>query len=734
MPNLHQAADILTSNLLYPQIMSMLTERIDISNALLLVPGTSIDSLTVVDAVGETPPSLNFLRVKSILDQVHGIMGPVSLEITGLAIYNNVIKFITADGIHEGYLLYSGTLPEPANDFNAYAGRIAHLFRIKNAFDSLSKLQDNQAKLKYELNFFANTVINIFEPYDQGTLIQLFMEIISEMYTLPAALTLEVKGPQMHPLYAKGLSMDELTSFILETEPFLRNRSHSMFPTVLNECAFETECEHNHNVLNDNCARLLIPLTIEGEFRYLIVCMSTSEIDANDLDKLVLNALNSTFNKALELSNIRDRLMSSNRELDKKVFSLTTVYQASQQIFSRSSILDTLDVSLDMLMEIFQSAVSGVLVNNSVEERMELLHFKSVLHTEPLSYWLKPPQIMPDKGQVFVHYNNPDEREEFDSMFPDFVGLAEHLKPYLIIQLFSQQRYYGFISLSERVTGQTYSQEDMDLLLLLADSIKVALDNSWMVNELQDKNYLLDRQLRNIYAIQDVIKVIRQASDMADFCALTATALEFGVGATGIAILSNDTDGVKVIHGEFNLEPPVEEQILNSGDSSVIEIDLNGCPKSVLVVSLVNNEKAVGYFIIRDFYDTVLEDSERVQLLETIAAIQADAFAHFQEQMGCVFKGVVDYPSLIVKKLMQSVRNLTEYGLHTKVIKFQHDDPVSVLQALNEKDFGLVIEPGIGIIVSHVNETDLKAKLAEHTNRFKFVRQLTKDNLFSLRV
>ncbi|MGE5405196.1 MAG: hypothetical protein ACM3PP_09655, partial [Candidatus Saccharibacteria bacterium] len=669
VPHLHQAADILTSNLLYPQIMSMLTERVDVANALLLMPGTSIDSLTVVDAVGETPPALNFLRIKSTLDQVPGIMGHVSLDTPGLSIYNNVIKFITIDGIHEGYLLFVGNLPEKTSEFQSFTNRIAHLFRIKNAFDSLSKLQDNQAKLKYELNFFANTVINIFEPYDQGTLIQLFMEIISEMYTLPAALTLEVKGQVMQPLYAKGLSMEELSGFVLDTEPFLKNRSHSMFPTVINECAFDNECPHNHDILSENCARLLIPLTIEGEFRYLIVCMSASDIEANDLDKLVLNALNSTFNKALELSNIRDQLMTSNRELDKKVFSLTTVYQASQQIFSRSSIQDTLDVSLDMLMEIFQSAVSGVLVNNPLEERMELLHFKSVVHTEPLSYWLKPPAIMPDKGQVFVHYNKPDEREVFDSMFPDFSGLAEHLKPYLIIQLFSQQRYYGFITLSERVTGQLYSKEDMDLLLLLADSIKVALDNSWMVNELQEKNYLLDRQLRNIYAIQDVIKVIRQASDMADFCSLTATALEFGVGATGITILSNGIDGLELIYGELDITPEVEELILGCGDSGVIEIEMNGFPKPLLVVSLVNNETAVGFFIIRDFFDTVLEDSERVQLLETIAAIQADAFAHFQDQIGCVSKGIVDYPSLMVKKILQSVHNLSEYGLHPKVIK-----------------------------------------------------------------
>ena len=110
-------------------------------------------------------------------------------------------------------------------------------------------------------------------PYGIEVLIRLYMEIISELFLLPAAVALKADGSYYRPVYAKGVHIKEFEGFRLETEPFKRNWNLKTYPSFLSDLTEEQLGQFNYAALTQWSSYLLAPVSY-GDQDYLIICVS----------------------------------------------------------------------------------------------------------------------------------------------------------------------------------------------------------------------------------------------------------------------------------------------------------------------------------------------------------------------------------------------------------------------------------------------------------------------------
>ena len=405
MENLLNSAEIVSSNRIYNQISRALAAWIQPKNAILLVPAADRKSeLQLVDVIGQLPARQKFEDLSGWMENTAQLCSDIIFEAPDLEIYQHLINFKRPGQRSNALFLYSGAAAAESAELLVFISRTAHLLQIKEAFDSLPLLEAVQSKLKYQLSFFANAINNIFEPYPAPTLARLYMEIISEMFLLPAAVTLERQEDKLLPLCAKGASLEHFQGFELDAAPFIRNQDLRRFPIILDRILPEHIGAGNYDQLRQRQVKVLVPLNTGDELRYLIAGISSasSEDTAFDYqDQLNLLALSNTLNHALGFAHIQASLLEQTRQLDRKVFSLSSLYQAAATILSARGLDETLQNTLDMIMEVFQSAISTIFINQPDSDRFELMRIKSALHAESLQSELNPPLKAPDPGRRF---------------------------------------------------------------------------------------------------------------------------------------------------------------------------------------------------------------------------------------------------------------------------------------------------------------------------------------------
>ena len=488
MENLLNSAEIVTSNRIYSQISRALAAWVQPQNALLLVPSAdSKHELQLADVIGQLPGRQRFADLQEWLGDQAQLRTHVSFAADDLQLYQHLVNFKRPGQRSHALFLYSGPPAAESAELLTFISRTAHLLKIKEAFDSLPVIEAIQSKLKYQLSFFANAINNIFEPYPPETLAQLYMEIVSEMFLLPGAVTLENQAGRMTPVYAKGQRLERFAGLKLDGGPFLRNQDLRKFPVILERTSPEHIGTENYELLKQHGVKLIMPLSSGDELRYLIAGISSGETAFDAQDQLNLLALGNTLNHALDFAHIQASLLEQTRQLDRRVFSLSALYQAAATIISARSLEETMQNTLDMIMEIFQSAVSTVFVRRPGQDGFELLRIKSALARESLQARLEPGPGIANQERRFLFYrDNSEDRDYFQGLFPEFAALTGQIQPLLIVQLFRHDSYLGFITLSDRVTGESYDQETLKMLGQLVSSVSLAIDNAFMHARLEE--------------------------------------------------------------------------------------------------------------------------------------------------------------------------------------------------------------------------------------------------------
>lgn len=724
MYNLIKSAEIISSNLVYSEIINHFKELYNPQDALLLVPthDTSGD-LEVVEVVGRLPNSLRYsakdLDLNNLSEQLRNKL-PAQND---LAHYHNCINISNGQGDKLAYLLYTLTDPELVKLVNTdeFIPQITSLLIIKHAIDSLPDLIKTQSKLKYQLSFFSSTINNIFEPYGIEMLIQLYMEIISEMFLLPSAITLISDGERYCPLYAKGINVKDCSEFAIDVSPFENNRQLATYPHLVVELTPDIIGEQNYARLIEKGAYLISPITWE-DTSYLIICLAGSDYKFDKSDKVSLMALNNTINHAIQFNSTKANLMQNNNALDKRIFQLTSIYQASQFIFSENELDKTLAVSLDMLMEIFQSETSAVILKNPLEDTFKLKRVKSVNNIENMHYTFVKTAEAKSASPIIVDYTNHKDKEVFLQVFPEMSQLEDKLQPVIIAHLRSDDHYYGFISLSNRVTGEVYSDDDKELLTLLLASICIAIENSLILNEINIKNELLNKSLQNLYAIQEVLNTIRAANNIEQFGKLLLEVLDLGLGIKTASVIGKNNSDYFILYsyGDFDYTAILAQlPAISQGAVYNLSKDGNLCP--ILVFPILKQSLTQGYLIINEFADSTIDDADKIQILNIISLIIGETFANLLEKDSTSKDGIINYPLLISRHIAIEIEQMSEMGLSPHIVRFRHPDPQKVLIACQEWSEGFILLPDVGIILSPLAEETIIKLLKEHTDKYQFL-------------
>lgn len=486
MENLLKSAEIVTSNRIYSQISHALAAWVEPTDAVLLVPGPdSKHELELADVIGQLPARQKFGDLAPWMEDNAQLRADVEFEAPDLRIYKHLINFKRPGQRSHALFLYSGRAAAESAELLLFITRTAHLLKIKESFDSLPAMEAVQSKLKYQLSFFASAINNIFEPYPPPTLARLYMEIVTEMFLLPAAVTLENQDGRLLPICAKGRSIEDFQGLELEAAPFEQSQDLRKFPSIVAKIAPGHVGTGNFQRLQEQQVKIIVPLSCGDRLHYLIAGISSEEAAFDPQDQVNLLALGNTLNHALGFAHVQASLLEQTHKLDRKIFNLSALYQAAATILSARGLEDTLQITLDMIMEIFQSAVSAIFICPPGESRFKLLGIKSALRTESLQAALDPPLQVPDSGRDFLFCRDNDEdRACFLQCFPGFASLEEQLQPVLIAQIFRHDHYFGFITLSNRVTGESYDPETLKLLEQLISSVAMAIDNAFMHEQL----------------------------------------------------------------------------------------------------------------------------------------------------------------------------------------------------------------------------------------------------------
>jgi transcriptional regulator with GAF, ATPase, and Fis domain len=724
MHNLFEAGEIITSNLLYRQIIQNFDNIFHPQDALLLVPVTNgSEDLEVVEVIGALPTALGYTDAAALFAELPAFARDVVIS-DEFSRYNNLIKFMGMDDHTYAYLLFAAeeaALPE----LEYFVSSCTHLLGIKNAIDSLPDMVKTQSKLKYQISFFASTINNVFEPYGIEILIQLYMEILSEMFLLPAAVTLKADDSYYRPVYAKGGNIKDFEDFRLQAAPFQRNWNLKTYPSFMSDLTIEQLGQDNYDALAQKSSYLLAPVSY-GDQDYLIICVSCEGSSFDDADKTSLIALSNTINHAVQFSYARENLMLANKTLDQKVYSLTTLYHAAQIIFSNNDLTNTLSSALDMVMEIFQSSISAVVLKNSLDDNYKLFNVKSIHPTDRLEYLFNSPSTSLSMPRLLIDYQNSEQKEEFLSLFPDFSNLEEQLQPVLVAQLTRENHYYGFISLSTRVTGQSYDQADRELLTLLINSITIAIENALILKELETTNSMLDDSLQNLYAIQEVLTTIRQAERIEDFCQLLASALKLGLGVESMAIIGKGSNEWELLQGDKKLAEKMGSKLNSIGSTVICNLFE---PEQSLVVPISHHDQIQGFLLIDAFKGTTIEDSEKSRLLSMISIIIGETFNNLLEKKAVSKFGFDNYPRLIMHRLGKHINSLKDLGLDANILKFTHPNPETVLMACVEWSEGFVLRPDTGVIVSPLAKVDIIDKLSSLTTQYCFIPAASDEEL-----
>ena len=107
---------------------------------------------------------------------------------------------------------------------------------------------------------------------------------------------------------------------------------------------------------------------------------------------------------------------------------------------------------------------------------------KEVLSADEIQYWLR-------NGKVFPH------RAVLKRSLNEIQAEMNFLGAKICVPAFSKSQMLGFLVLGEKLSGEPYSQEDIDLLLTLANEGAIALENAQLYEQLFQRM----RQIEDLY-------------------------------------------------------------------------------------------------------------------------------------------------------------------------------------------------------------------------------------------
>jgi PAS domain S-box-containing protein len=419
----------------------------------------------------------------------------------------------------------------------------------------------------------------------------------------------------------------------IELIGFRRHTMETREPLMIAESTREVaERYGNPFILSGEPVRsaLFVPLVVGGRATGVISLQNLDREHAfTDADQRLLTTLASSLSVALENA----RLVHETRQRNAELALITSVQQAIAGELDAQAIYDLVG---DKLQEVFDAQVVDISV---FDEAAGLIRFPYIIERgvrfpdEPMPLIGFRKHVMETRQPLMIAENSPELAEQYGN---PWVHMGEPVKSAVFVPLVVGSRVTGVVSLQNVDRENAYSDSDLRLLVTLAGSLSVALDNARLVHETRQRN----AELALINGVQDALAGELELQAIYDVVGEKIREV-FDAQVVEIAVL-DEADGL--IHFPYTIElgqriedmpmPVVdfrrtlleqqEPLVIAEATDDLIEqhgmlVIAGGAPKSAVWMPLVVGGKGRGWISLQNLDREHAFSASDVQLLGTIA-------------------------------------------------------------------------------------------------------------------
>jgi len=408
--------------------------------------------------------------------------------------------------------------------------------------------------------------------------------------------------------------------------------------------------------LDDNIIKMIhpeigIPIIIDKTLYSIIFIGKDHPLSKDDL--IIAEALMNIYHLALTNLKNYNNLERVKRELDEKIFNLFAINQASKALLSEQDPNKLMHLSLSVFSELTQSRITSIFLRDPLDFSYQLIDYNDVFNPKAnKSMKLEP--IDPKKINVstIVDWSNSIELERFKENFTSDFHQIELFEPKYIVNFNNNGDLIGFVTMSNRVTGDNYDRGVFELLESLASATYVAISNANNYFEVLKHQRIAEQKFSRISMLNRLIKNMNTSSSLENLVELTLETLKVAFGYKTCFYASYEDPMFKMIQGinidwvenEFRLEEIYWEltqgkMVIKYDYNDVIDVlggifsednlmDIQGL--MMIPVCLEDVESPLlGVIALLDVEEGALSTDENMVTLETISNLIAPIIRQF---------------------------------------------------------------------------------------------------------
>lgn len=334
---------------------------------------------------------------------------------------------------------------------------------------------------------------------------------------------------------------------------------------------------------------------------------------------------------------------------EKLLFSIQSLCEIGEELSSTEQFESSSQSILHLIMGTLVISKAAILLLDEGSREFRLVASRGVKDAN-----LHIP--LPDNALNVLHHRlepilvtNP-EHKVLTEYFEKNRGAIEQLHSHYWLPLRVKSRLLGVISVSKKFMGQDYEPIDLELLNIITQQLSIAVNNYYLIRDLKESNFQLNRKLLELETLYDLgiaIGSILDVSELAEQILINAVGLTDAsagflalTGESGFDIASainqpNDPapldafEPVKAILEEN--EPMVDngsgDVELPYGASKMLIVPLGGQREVLGVIGLADKESRDGLL------NFTLDDQRMLQNFATQAGIAIENAKFYMESL-----------------------------------------------------------------------------------------------------
>lgn len=386
----------------------------------------------------------------------------------------------------------------------------------------------------------------------------------------------------------------------------------------------------------------LVPLIIEDRL-YGFILVSSKRM--NEDDYIISESLMKLINTALENFSRYEKLMKVNVELDEKIFNLFAINQSSKVLLSELRMDLLYNISIDVFSELTHSTITGFVLFDDKSSTYTLKSYKDVFYklkdaTVSLSL-NRATKINPNK--VIIDLSCEEDIRYFNDLFEEGIEQLADLKTKYVVLIQKSYQIFGFVTLSETVTGSEYGESIFELIESLASSTYTALSNAKLFGQVNEQKRIIQNKLNKVISLNNLTKNINSSNSVETLMDMTTKTLElsFNVEKGLFCLFNQDANefdvyqGINIPSSQLKIIPNDNWKRVFEGDcvfaigSSMVEdfvgkdmAELAGDVQGILIVPIyvdIIESQVLGALIIFKYENILIDNEEYLLTMETIA-------------------------------------------------------------------------------------------------------------------